>query len=406
MNPPPSAVPAAHQATKFAFIDALRGYAVLMVITSHTGGMFPELPYPLKKLTNYGWNGVQLFFLMSCVTLLLSWRSDEAKGGTDVVAFWTRRLFRIAPMYYLAALLYFVIETPASGFDLGQMLASFAFVNAWHPALTPTVPDRWVVVPGGWSIGVEFTFYLVFPVMAVLVRSLRGALAFCGVALAIGCIANPIMEGALQGRYDSVGLENFIYAWFPDQLPVFALGTVLYFILLRLRAAPDGTLPVLLRRFGTALVLACVAACAVAANLSLPHRLPFAPPLIVPGLLVASLLFMIVVVVLGNDPRSPFINRPICRLGQVSFSAYLLHFAVLHKLPVLLPGVFDTGATGWRAIFICLALWLVAVPTVFALSMITYRTVEAPMIALGRRLLETRRVGWTLRQEAARSRPG
>ena len=127
-----SHLPAPPQHAKYPFIDALRGYAVLMVITCHTGGMFPELPYPLKKLTNFGSHGVQLFFLMSCVTLMLSWLSDEAKGRAGVASFWTRRLFRIAPLYYLAGAFYFLIEPPASGFDLTQLLASLSFVNAWH----------------------------------------------------------------------------------------------------------------------------------------------------------------------------------------------------------------------------------------------------------------------------------
>lgn len=381
---------AATQTTKFAFIDALRGYAVLLVITCHTGGMFSELPYPLKKLTNFGWHGVQLFFLISCVTLLLSWRSDEAKNRASVTDFWTRRLFRIAPMYYLAALFYFVVETPPSGFDLGQLVASFTFINAWHPTLIPTVPGRWMVVPGGWSIGVEFTFYFMFPLLAMLIRSMRGAIVFCGIALAVGCIANLIMDDTLRGHYSATAIENFLYFWFPNQLPVFALGTVLYFILLGLRAKPDGTIAILLRRYGILIVLACFAAGVVAANLPFPPSLPFAPPLIVPTLLVASLIFMIVAAVLGNDPRSPFINRLICSLGQVSFSAYLLHFAVLHKLPQLLPSVFDTGAKGWQAIFVWFVLWLVAVPTTYALSMITFRMVESPMIEVGRRLLTLR----------------
>ena len=98
-----------------------------------------------------------------------------------------------------------------------------------------------------------------------------------------------------------------------------------------------------------------------AANLPFPQHLPPAPPLIVPALLVASLIFMIVVLVLGTAPDSPFVNRWIRSLGQVSFSAYLLHFAVLHKLPLLLPRVFDLHATGWRAIFIWFGLWVTAV---------------------------------------------
>ena len=386
--------PSAPRITKFAYIDALRGYAVLLVITCHTGGMFPELPYPLKKLTNFGWHGVQLFFLMSCVTLLLSWHSDEAKGRASVMDFWVRRLFRIAPMYYLAALLYFIIEPPPTGFDLGQLLGTFAFINAWHPTLIPTVPDRWMVVPGGWSIGVEFTFYFMFPLMAVLVRSMRSALAFCGLALALGCIANPIMEHAVRNDYSATAIGNFLYFWFPNQVPVFALGTVLYFVLLRLQAKPEGRIATRLRRHGTSVVLACLVAGVAAANLPFPQRLPFSPPLLVPTLLIASLIFMVVVLAIGNNPRSPFINRPICRLGQVSFSAYLLHFAVLHKLPLLLPRVFDVGAAGWQAIFVCFALWLVAVPTTYLLSLMTFRAIEDPMIHVGRRLLQARKRGW------------
>jgi len=379
--------PPAHQTTKFAFIDALRGYAVLLVITFHTGQMFPKLPHLLKVLTTFGMQGVQLFFLISCVTLLLSWRSDEAKGRASATDFWTRRLFRIAPMYYLAALFYFVVETPPSGFDLGQLLATLTFVNAWHPALIPTVPDRWVVVRGGWSIGVEFTFYFVFPLIAVLIRSMRGAIAFCGFALAVGCIANPIMYDALRDNYSTKAIRDFLYFWFPNQLSVFALGTVLYFVLLRLWAKPEGAMPVLLRRYGTPIVLECLAATFIAPLLPYPQGL-----LLVPTLLMATLIFMVVVAVLGNDPRSPFINRVICSLGQVSFSAYLLHFAVVHKLPRLLPGVFDVGATGWRAVFACFALWVVAVPTTYGLSMITFRTIENPMIGVGRRFLEARRL--------------
>src|ERR1700761_4987006 len=122
-----------HKTKKYPYIDALRGYAVLFVITCHTGGMFRNMPYPVKKLTNVGWHGVQLFFLISCVPLMMSWRSDERKGIASPQSFWARRFFRISPMYYLAALFYFFAEPPASGFDFGQMLASLVFVNAWHP---------------------------------------------------------------------------------------------------------------------------------------------------------------------------------------------------------------------------------------------------------------------------------
>ena len=230
----------AHHTAKYAYIDALRGYAVLFVITCHTGGMFHGLPYPLKKLTNFGWHGVQLFFLMSCITLMMSWTSDKAKGIANAGDFMLRRFFRIAPMYYIAAVFYFLIERPDAGFDIKQALATIFFVNSWHPLLIPTVSDRWMVVPGGWSIGVEFTFYLLFPLIAAFVRSMRGALIFCAVALAFGTVANTTMTALLAPHYEETAVRNFIYFWFPNQMPVFALGTILYFIILKLRTIqPD-----------------------------------------------------------------------------------------------------------------------------------------------------------------------
>jgi len=378
--------PAEAEKPKYAFVDALRGYAVLLVITCHTGGMFAELPYPLKKLTNLGWHGVQLFFLVSCVTLMISWRDDEAKNRVSVARFWHRRFFRIAPMYFLAALFYFIIEPPPGGFDPTQLLASFAFVNAWHPTLIPTTPGGWMVVPGGWSIGVEFTFYMLFPLIAMNVRSPRGALMFCVIALALGCVLNPIAYAALVDKYGVGPTENFIYFWFPNQLSVFALGTVLFVVLTRLRMATQGVAVSALKRYAMPLMVACFAAAILIANIHLPHRLPFALPGIVPALLAMSLVFMLVTMVLAASPDSVFVNHPIRALGTVSFSAYLLHFAVLHQLPRLFPSVFDVHAVGWAAIATFVVLWVVAVGVTFALSSVTYRLIESPMIDLGRRL--------------------
>ena len=52
----------------------VRGYAILLVITCHETYWFPELPYPVHRVTVLGWHGVQLFFLASAVTLMMSWQ--------------------------------------------------------------------------------------------------------------------------------------------------------------------------------------------------------------------------------------------------------------------------------------------------------------------------------------------
>jgi peptidoglycan/LPS O-acetylase OafA/YrhL len=83
---------------RYAYIDALRGYAILMVIGVHSGFYFSNLPPSTTAIVSMGARGVQLFFVASAMTLFMSWkvRDDGAK------AFYIRRLFRIAPMFYLS----------------------------------------------------------------------------------------------------------------------------------------------------------------------------------------------------------------------------------------------------------------------------------------------------------------
>ena len=154
---------------KYRYIDCIRGYAILLVITCHMTGAIPELPWPVKRLTEHGWYGVQLFFEASCLTLLLSWHHSREAVEGRTTRFFIRRFFRIAPLYYLAAAAYFALEPPPSGFDPVQLVAAMGFVNSWSPHWMPTVAGGWYVVPGGWSIGVEFTFYVLFPAFVVLV---------------------------------------------------------------------------------------------------------------------------------------------------------------------------------------------------------------------------------------------
>ena len=103
------------------------------------------------------------------LTLLLSWNRVKERDAAKTRHFFLRRFFRIAPMYYAGALLYFLVDPPVDGFNLLQLLRTLLFVNVWQPEGVPTTPG-WMVVPGGWSIGVEFTFYALFPILATLVR--------------------------------------------------------------------------------------------------------------------------------------------------------------------------------------------------------------------------------------------
>jgi peptidoglycan/LPS O-acetylase OafA/YrhL len=328
-----------------------------------------------------GWHGVQLFFLASAVTLMMSWHYEKARNGSvDVGAFFLRRFFRIAPAYYLASVLYFLLEPPLRGFDLRQAAATYLFVNAWHPRLMGVTPGAWSVVPGSWSIGVEFTFYAAFPILACYISSwLLSATVLAGAAM------NGLSWPYLNASVGTVPANNFLYFWFPNQMSVFALGMCLYFMLQR---AP-GRLSVW-SLYPNATAILTVAAVVGVAFLGAPQWLSLntARP---PAFVLVSIALALFILALAHVRQGPLVNRGIALLGRVSFSAYLLHVAVLKVLEdqVSLRALFNL--TGWLAIpaygltLICIVL------LVLAGAWCLYRAVELPMIDLGKALIRKRR---------------
>jgi len=365
------------EAQKLDYIDAVRGWAILLVITCHVGGMSSEMPYPIKKLTNFGWHGVQLFFLASALTLMMSWHRVRVHDGVFVRSFFIRRFLRIAPMYYAGAAIYFIAEPPVSGFNLPQMLISFTFLNTWRPEWIPKTPG-WMVVPGGWSIGVEFTFYALFPLLAALVTSLPRALAFFAAAFAFACGANHLGATWLAG-YPADAVGNFLYSWFPNQVPVFALGFVLYFTIKSYRVPTLGKWP-------ACMLLACVAAAliSVAEFPASGHRFLLSTP--TPPILLASLGFTIFIFVLARQPDLLLTSPLMKKMEVLSFSAYVLHFLFIHSFPAWSGGWINTRATGYVAIANLVLLWAVVVPTTFAAASLAHAWIERPGMELARRL--------------------
>lgn len=371
---------------KLEAVDAIRGWAIFLVMVAHVGSLFPELPYPVKRVTNFGWYGVQLFFIASAFTLMLSWNRMKGDTGTRTFNFFLRRLFRIAPAFYLGALLYVFVRPPASHFDVSQLLATLLFVNAWSPDWMTTVEGRWQVVPGSWSVSVEFCFYFAFPLIALFVRN---ALQACAFALGATCLMaiSPSLGVWLHGSAESTpGLDNFLFFWPPNQLVVFSLGLVLYFLV----AGSNGMSGVrrIFERSATPILVAGVMAIllltlfpirktALATTVSYP----------LPTHVVVSAAFAAICAALVLSPgRYRLVTGlPWRKLGEASFAAYLLHWTMLDVAHAV-QGTLHLKSEGWWAI-VHYSMFLAGVTaSTFVLSSVAHSMIEKPMIALGRRL--------------------
>ena len=100
---------ATDEPVRLDFIDCLRGVAISGFVLVHTGQIIDGLPPRLASLWRDGGMGVELFFLLSALTLATIYRHRPR----NVTTFLIRRFFRIAPMFYLGAAFYRDSTAPA-----------------------------------------------------------------------------------------------------------------------------------------------------------------------------------------------------------------------------------------------------------------------------------------------------
>jgi len=294
--------------------DFLRGVAILGVVTFHVYAIFDPHHAAVSAVAPLGVYGVQLFFIVSALTMCLMW---ERRSGEDrpALKFYVRRFFRIAPPFWLAMIGYLALngvgpsQWSPDGVEARHVLLTATFLHGFSPDTINTI------VPGGWSIAVEMTFYLAFPVLIAWKLSARTLTAF---ALVIYLANVMVIEPAYLAIFTgSQPLKDFLYFQFFYQAPIFLLGMALYRVLF------DGQ-PKL---HALLIVLAWMALAFLMKFLGL-HASPFF------WLLVSLLL-----VFSWGCLKYRMTFRPLNRLGELSYSVYLAHFAIIQFVEFVFQGL-------------------------------------------------------------------
>jgi len=129
-------------------LDMVRGLAIFMVVAFH---YFPN------QVTNIGWTGVNLFFVLSGF-LIGGILIDNRTSDTYYVTFYARRCFRIVPLYALNVLLFAAIA------GLDQPLWHYVFFLQNFTWISDgTVALGWMSPT--WSLAAEEQFYLILPLL-------------------------------------------------------------------------------------------------------------------------------------------------------------------------------------------------------------------------------------------------
>ena len=174
-------------------LDGVRGLAVIGVLLFHGGFVWAK----------GGFLGVSTFFTLSgfLITNLLV-REWERSSSLDLVRFWGRRLRRLLPAAVAAiaiiGLVWWRIGSPEQVASLrGDMLSAVGYVANWRlwssgvsygSLFTEPTPFQHF-----WSLAIEEQFYLVFPLVVLVLTRLGGRRL-----LTVVCTAATIVSIALM----------------------------------------------------------------------------------------------------------------------------------------------------------------------------------------------------------------
>jgi peptidoglycan/LPS O-acetylase OafA/YrhL len=220
---------------KYEFIDSLRGIAILGVIFVHTSKSITSLNPILLSVCNFGKHGVQLFFLLSAYTLCLSNQNRRSEFNSKTKYF-IRRFFRIAPLYYFGIGLYGIVFILRNYYGVETYLLTTKYSTLsviQHLTFTQSLSQDsiFAVVPGGWSIGAEMLFYLMFPFLFDIFSKLS-SMAFLFLIPFLALVIVFVFFRALPHIFPPLSDHNFnfYYCTILNQIPIFLIGISFFFL--------------------------------------------------------------------------------------------------------------------------------------------------------------------------------
>jgi len=338
-----------HEARRLAGIQALRALAALLVVLDHcllkviAADHLP--PWVAPFAYRAGTAGVALFFVISGFIMALT--ASHPRGPGAARSFIARRLLRIAPLYWLATLIY-AARLAAGGEAVAplDLLRSVLFVPYFDAAQALRR-----VLGVGWTLNFEMYFYLLFAVSLLLPARLGFATiaAVLAVSAAFGTLATT-PDNAVATLLTSPMLLYFL------------AGLAIHALTVKLPR------PTLARPSAILLGLSALAAMLI-------HSATI--PILAPALVLAATWL-----------PSSHVERPFLALGDASYSTYLFHGFLLGPLAAVM---LASGPSPWATV----AFLLLAICGSQLCGLAVHLAIERPMLRAARAYLPARVPGRT-----------
>jgi len=275
--------------------------------------------FPYFNFSGIGKSGVFLFFILSSflLTLPLLTLGKNIFSKQQISYYWSRRFFRIYPLYFLYLLL--------------ALLSSVLINNIFGPK-TWAIPFQLSLVEFGqhiflqsgksvtWSIAVEFKYYFILPFIALLLSAvLHNNFVNCLSFLLFSITGLLLFQNQTWGSTDVL-----------PYLPVFLFGALLAVVQYQLKTSAFRFNAHSYRHLFnvTAYICLLILIVMIPAVYSVLFK-PVEYNFFAQSFLLYSCLWSIIIFSLVNSGRSllsDFLSSRIpCFLGKISFSVYLIH---------------------------------------------------------------------------------
>jgi len=308
-QPVPVAAPRPLLRSVMPGLDAVRGLAVLMVVTYH--GFFwnaaTDNMRGAERLIIFSfqgnWLGVQLFFVLSGF-LITGILLDTRRQPQYYRQFYVNRALRILPAYIALLVLLAVFRIAQVPF----LIVSLLFLSNVTALLG--IPMQY---PPLWSLAVEEQFYLLWP-FAVQYLSERSLTLLAGAIV----LMTPLVRYFAWSWGATEGLSS--YTWFV--MDALAMGALIALFARDKKTTRRRTVAA-----GAVLGAAGAALLVVGEPFGILHRATLAGATfqLAPWhFLFASLILFVLVA--GSGPRSKIVSPAWLRyLGRISYGLYLIH---------------------------------------------------------------------------------
>jgi peptidoglycan/LPS O-acetylase OafA/YrhL len=369
-------------------LDALTGvraFAALWVFAFHSWSYsgFPLLrlstsarSVDLTPLVTFGWLGLDVFFILSgflltrqaCLKVSARNSAGTPHGftsafGEKYTQYLRRRVLRVYPAYYACLTALLLLAATGIYLRLPEKLELLLHLGMAHNFI-----EKYIATMNGvfWTLPFEWQFYLVFPLLFVLLRR-YGAWALYGAAL-VSVISSKLLVMALQDGYPQVLL--FI------RLDEFAAGMCAGAYAFqrpptRLTAATV---------FWAGLIGLLATPWIFAGYTQVGHYYDIKGFLRPPWIQLSICLMLLGLTGKKHIGVRIFDNKVAVGLGLISYSIYLYHVPVLELLPTLglIPQHTAASQIGWPRILVSAFIVVVLV------SALSYRFVERPFQESGK----------------------